>query len=157
MFRREICRDHENSTRKKKQRSPYGHPKKRRCIHLHPTTSLLVFLPTPIGGNPKPALESPTPDDERVFVSSPSIRQIFATAGESTPSNDDLEAALDPLSPLARGNIGVATLGARGIKSSYSSIELKSPEEVVVLVGESDGLCTISCRNEGRSGAAVGA
>ena len=55
----------------------------------------------------------------------------------------------EPLSPLARGKM------ARGdvTRSSYSSTEERSAEEVVVDVGDKAGDWTMSCRKEGRSGA----
>ena len=45
---------------------------------------------------------------------------------------------------MARGDV---------TRSSYSSTEERSAEEVVVDVGDKAGDCTMSCRKEGRSGA----
>lgn len=76
---------------------------------------------------------------ERDLLSSPSSRQIFEI-GECISD--------EPLSSRARGNM------ERGeVVSSYSSMEDRSAEDVVVEVGERAGDWTISCRKEGRSGA----
>jgi len=56
----------------------------------------------------------------------------------------------EPLSPLARGN---TARGDGTARSSCSSTEEKSAEDVLVDVGDKAGDCTMSCKKDGRSGA----